>query len=84
MVNPSADLDEKTLGAIAERTGGRYFRARDTSSLQKIYAILDELEPVERDVRRFRPRKSLYYWPLSGALAIASFIMLSSIFRRVS
>lgn len=65
-------------------TGGQYFRARDTQELDKIYSILDELEPVERDVRRFRPHKSLYYWPLSVALAITSFIMLSSIFRRVS
>jgi len=29
VVNPSADLDEDTLRTIAERTGGRYFRARD-------------------------------------------------------
>ncbi len=32
MVNPSADLDEDTLKAIAERTGGAYFRARDARS----------------------------------------------------
>ena len=83
-INPSADLDEETLQNIADMTGGQYFRARDTQELNKIYTILDELEPVERDVRRFRPRKSLYYWPLSGALVIASFIMLSTIFRRVS
>ena len=46
-VNPSADLDEKTLTAIAEKTGGRYFRARDTKELSEIYAMLDKLEPVE-------------------------------------
>ena len=32
MVNPSADLDEDTLRAIAERTGGAYFRARRRGS----------------------------------------------------
>ncbi|MCU7966122.1 MAG: VWA domain-containing protein, partial [gamma proteobacterium symbiont of Bathyaustriella thionipta] len=46
-VNPSRDLDEKTLKLIAETTGGQYFRARDTQELKKIYQTLDQLEPVE-------------------------------------
>jgi Ca-activated chloride channel homolog len=81
-INPSADLDEETLNAIADMTGGKYFRARDTQELDKIYEIMDELEPVERDVRRFRPRKSLYYWPLSIALGIASLLLFYNISRR--
>ena len=79
---PSADLDEKTLRAIAEMTGGEYFRARDTQELDRIYAMLDELEPVERDVRRFRPRKALYFWPLAGAFAIAGFLLLYNLKGR--
>ncbi len=71
-VNPSADLDEKTLTDIAEKTGGRYFRARDTEQLAQIYRILDELEPVEKDQQYFRPRTELFFWPLSFALAIAA------------
>jgi len=67
-VNPSADLDERTLQAIAEQTGGRYFRARNTEELQEIYRLLDELEPVERDPEVFRPVAALFYWPLAGAL----------------
>jgi len=67
-VNPSADLDEQSLGAIAEQTGGRYFRARDTAELEQIYAMLDELEPVEKDQEVFRPVTALYYWPLGLAL----------------
>jgi len=73
-VNPSADLDEETLTAIAKKTGGLYFRARDTEELEKIYQALDKLEPIERDVKRFRPRQSLYYWPLSLAFVIAIFL----------
>jgi Ca-activated chloride channel family protein len=69
-VNPSTDLDEKTLGSIAELTGGKYFRARDTEELEKIYALLDELEPLEGEARKFRPRQSLYYWPLAFAFLI--------------
>jgi Ca-activated chloride channel family protein len=70
-INPSADLDEKTLTAIADMTGGRYFRARDTEEFAQIYALLDELEPAESDERGFRPVKELFHWPLAAALVVA-------------
>ena len=73
-VNPSRDLDEKTLTAIAEKTGGQYFRARDTAELTKIYQMLDELEPVEKDKQYFRPRSELFFWPLGLALIITFLI----------
>lgn len=70
-VNPSAELDEESLKAIADRSGGRYFRARDTRELEAIYKELDRLEPVEGDPRQFRPRHSLYDWPLALSLLLA-------------
>ncbi|MGA9573673.1 MAG: VWA domain-containing protein [Lysobacterales bacterium] len=79
VVNPSADLDEDTLKAIAEQTGGRYFRARDAKSLEKIYEILDELEPVESDVEIIRPIDELFYWPLGLAYVLALLAALFSI-----
>jgi Ca-activated chloride channel family protein len=78
-VNPSADLDEETLTGIAELTGGRYFRATDTATLQDIYHLVDELEPVEEAEAGFRPVKSLYYWPLAGAFALAGFLGVLSL-----
>lgn len=71
-VNPSADLDEKTLQAIANITGGRYFRARNTEELEQIYHLLDQLEPVEKDKQFFRPKSELYVWPLAMALILAA------------
>ena len=70
-VNPSADLDEDTLRAIADATGGRYFRARDYEQLGKIYATIDETEPIELDSQVFRPARELYHWPLGLALALS-------------
>jgi Ca-activated chloride channel family protein len=70
-VNPSQDLDEKTLRTIAESSGGRYFRARDTQELEQIYRLLDELEPVDEESRYFRPVHALYPWPLAVALLLA-------------
>jgi Ca-activated chloride channel family protein len=76
-VNPSADLDEKTLTAIADATGGRYFRARNSEELEHIYFILDQLEPVEKDKQYFRPRSELFHWPLAVALLLTGALVTS-------
>ena len=68
IVNPSSDLDEEALKKIAEITGGRYFRARNTMELQQIYDLLDQLEPVQQEDKLYRPSRALYHWPLAGAL----------------
>jgi len=73
-VNPSTDLDENTLVKIAESTGGRYFRARNTDELNNIYMLLDKLEPIEKDKQFFRPRTDLFYWPLALALTLSGLI----------
>jgi Ca-activated chloride channel homolog len=82
-INPSAELDEKTLRAIADKTGGRYFRARDAGQLEQIYQLLDELEPIEKDVQRFRPQIALYYWPLAAALILILVLLLMRSFNGV-
>jgi len=76
-VNPSADLDEKTLAGIADATGGHYFRARNTEELERIYQLLDQLEPVEKDKQYFRPRSELFHWPLSLALLLTAVLAAS-------
>ncbi|OQY20219.1 MAG: BatB protein [Desulfobacteraceae bacterium 4572_35.1] len=66
-VNPSADLDEKTLKMLADTSGGKYFRAHDTSELADIYQQLDRMEPVEKDKNIYHPITDLYHWPLALA-----------------
>ena len=82
-INPSADLDEDTLTAIAGQTGGRYFRATDTASLQDIYALLDDLEPVEEPEAGFRPVKSYFFWPLGAAFALVGVLCVTVLLQRV-
>jgi len=72
-------LDERTLSAIADTTGGRYFRARDVRELQGIYAALDELEPVESDQRVYRPVDELFNWPLGGALLLSALLVAARV-----
>ncbi|MFK8028701.1 MAG: VWA domain-containing protein [Gammaproteobacteria bacterium] len=71
----SSSLDETTLESIATMTGGRYFRARDAQELANIYALLDELEPVEHDTAGFRPSRSLFHYPLGLALILAAILL---------
>ena len=71
-VNPSQDLDEPTMRGIADKTGGRYFRAKDVQELEEIYRLLDALEPVEREKRYYRPKIELFPWPLGFSMGLAA------------
>jgi Ca-activated chloride channel family protein len=73
IVNPSRQLDEQSLKAIAAQTGGQYFRARNTEELSKIYNTLDAIERVEQEQQTYRPVKQLFYYPLSAALGLLIF-----------
>ncbi|NCF34980.1 MAG: VWA domain-containing protein [Gammaproteobacteria bacterium] len=81
-VNPSAQLDEKTLREIAQVTGGSYFRARDSAELEQIYAQLDTLEPIPRDQQNLRSVDALFAWPLAAALALAGMLVAPRLWGR--
>jgi Ca-activated chloride channel family protein len=61
--------DEAGLKRIADLTGGKAFRARDTDDLAGIYREIERIEPVDRPGEAVRPRVERYPWPLGGALA---------------
>jgi Ca-activated chloride channel family protein len=82
-VNPSAQLDEKTLREIARLSGGRYFRARDSKELEQIYNLLDELEPLPRDTQSLRPISALFVWPLALSLILAALLVAPRLWRRL-
>lgn len=74
-VNPSADLDVAMLTAMAEKTGGKFFRARDTAELAGIYREIDELEPIADNNETLRPVDEVYYQPLAAAMLLAAFAL---------
>ena len=76
IVNPSADLDAKSLQQIADTTGGRFFRARDTTELAEIYRLIDAIEPTAQDARSFQPVKALFYVPLAASWALWLAVLL--------
>ena len=74
--NPSADLNEPELIAIAEATGGQFFRARDPQELSAIYNQLNKLEPVDQEAETVRPTISLFHWPLGLAFMVSLAIII--------
>lgn len=63
-------LDEATLQAIAQTTGGEYFHADDREDLERIYQTLDQLNPKQVESLSYRPERELYFWPLGFALVL--------------
>ena len=64
-------LDEESLKEIAAETKGRYFRAKDTASLEKIYEAIDALEPSQSEGQVIQEVYDWYYIPLILAFLVA-------------
>ncbi|MCC5791380.1 MAG: VWA domain-containing protein [Legionellaceae bacterium] len=74
--NSAADLDEKTLKAIANMTGGRYFRAADSASLAQVYATINQIETIRQEQAVVRPQWDYYPWLVAIALLLIAFYLL--------
>jgi len=60
------DIDEDTLGKIADKTNGKYFRADSADTLRKIYGEIDRLEKSDAEVKKYQ-----HYDELFGQVAVA-------------
>lgn len=78
-------LDEATLQEIANITGGRYFRAEDTSGLKQIYDEINSLEKSQIEVERFTRYQELMGWLLIPALGLVAVEMSlrKTLFRKL-
>jgi Ca-activated chloride channel family protein len=85
MIMDKVDVDEKTLETVAEATGGTFYRATDTDSLQKIYEQINRLEKTAQTVQKFEHFDELYSWALIPSAAILGFGLLlqHTRFRRL-
>jgi Ca-activated chloride channel family protein len=70
LIMAKVDVDEKTLQAVADETGGKFYRATDTDSLQKIYEQINLFEKSAQTVQKFERTEELYPWALIPSLAI--------------
>jgi len=78
-------LDEATLQAVADTTGGGYYHADDRAELEAVYAELDRLTPREVESQSYRPQHELFHWPLGFAIVLSllyfGFVELASLLR---
>jgi Ca-activated chloride channel family protein len=79
------EFDEEILKQIAATTGGSYFRATDTQSLQRIFSEIDELEKSEVEIQKVEQYKDLFPWfVLAGVVLLAAETVLGqTIWRRL-
>jgi Ca-activated chloride channel family protein len=70
VVMADVDVDETTLQAIANETGGQFYRATDTDSLQKIYEQINQYETSAQSVEKFEHVEELYRWTLLPSLGL--------------
>jgi Ca-activated chloride channel family protein len=79
------DIDEDTLTAIAEKTGGKYYRADSAEMLHKIYDDIDHLEKTEVEVKKYQHYRELFGWCLAGALCllITEIVLGQTIWRKL-
>ena len=83
--NVPVDVDEETLQKIADKTGGKYYRADNAEKFQKIYAEIDKLEKTEATISKYTEFKELFPWlVLAGLVLLLTEIALGqTIFRRL-
>ncbi len=73
LIMDKVDVDEKTLETVASVTGGTFYRATDTDSLQKIYEQINRLEKTAQSVQKFEHTDELYSWTLIPSVAFLGF-----------
>jgi Ca-activated chloride channel family protein len=79
------EIDEATLKKIADITGGKYFRATDTDTLQKIYKEIDALEKSEAKVKHYTDYRELFPWFVFPGLGLllAEVVLAHTWLRRI-
>jgi len=77
------DLDEETLQRIAMKTGGKYFKATDTASLEQTYREIDTLEKTEVKMKEYTEYTELFHWFLiPGMIALLLEMILGNTLLR--
>ncbi len=72
-------IDEVLLKEIATKTGGQYFRAKDSEALSRIFHQIDRLEKTPVSVTRYtRFDEATQPFVLAGLLALALELLLNA------
>lgn len=79
-----SDLDEPKLRQIAEMTGGRFFRASDTDTIESAFRAIDRAQKVEFQAKSYLVTTEFFWWfatPGLAALALGA-VLARPVWRR--
>ncbi len=84
-VRMPVEIDEAMLTRVAEMTDGKYFRATDRKSLEKIFAEIDQLEKTKIEVKQFTRYRELFVQWLAVALGLVfvEVVLMNTKFRKI-
>lgn len=84
-VKAKVEIDEKALRAIAETTGGEYFRATDKAKLKAIYDRINRMEKSKVEIFEYTTYHELFLtWLLAGlALLAVEFLLRSLVLKQI-
>jgi Ca-activated chloride channel homolog len=79
------EFDEESLKQIASMTGGSYFRATDTKTLESIFTEIDELEKSQIEVKKIEQYRDIFpLFVLVGTVLLALETLLGqTLWRRL-
>ena len=79
------EIDEPMLQKVADLTGGKMFRATDTTSLEKIYEVINQLETTTRKLKKYEEYEELFLWFLLPGLGLllAGRMLDQTLWRRL-
>jgi Ca-activated chloride channel family protein len=79
-------VNETLLREMAEKTGGRYFRAEDGAGLERVYAEIDRLEKTETENAVVRRSSDKFYVLIWAALLFiaAEWLLRYAVLRVLS
>lgn len=70
-------IDEDVLTQIADKTGGKYFRAKDSGTLKRVFEEIDTLEKTRMDVESYqRTEEAFMPWVLAALCCIGFVVLL--------
>jgi Ca-activated chloride channel family protein len=78
-------IDESSLKEIASATGGKYFRATDNNTLEKVFREIEKLEKTRMDATRYsRTSENFMPWVTLALILFAFELLLRyTLLRRI-
>jgi Ca-activated chloride channel family protein len=74
-----ADLDEEALHQISDTTGGHFFRAADTDTIESAFKAIDKAQKIEFQSKSYLITTELFYWLAAPGLFA---LVLAALFAR--